>query len=221
MTRSIHDEEFDTSSSVIQREKRPIGDAMGIEKATVAVPAQPLAQETEWMEFNGYEAKFRRVPAFAYAKARQHLRRIMRDNKPEPPTVQRGTRSMVNKNDPYYLDQLSLWQAEWEDLQRDVITTTSILVGVVLKRPVPPDGGWVNHVLDIMSAIGVGDEEEIFTSFKYNDGKMRELLFKEYIILSSPDDMEKFNAFQAGGEDTDDNDSDYVESIDMFRTEPE
>ncbi len=102
-------------------------------------------------------------------------------------------------------------------------------MGVVLKDPVPPDGDWVNHVLDIMSAIGVGDEEEIFASFKYNDDKVRELLFKEYIILSNPDDMARFNDFQEGKKLDDDDDdgegedgdSDYVEAVDMFRSESE
>ena len=216
--RDLYDEE-----SLIERTKRPLGEAMGIEQATIAVPDKPMVEETEWMTFNGYRAKFRRVPAFAYAKARQHLRRVMRDNKPEAPTVSRGTRQMVNKNDPYYLDQMSMWTSEWEDLQRDIITTTSILVGIVLGDPLPPDGVWTAYVLDILGSLDI-IADEIFISFKYDDNKMRELLFKEYIILANPDDMEKFNDFQGGkgmgGEDTD-GEVDYVEAVDMFRPEQE
>jgi hypothetical protein len=212
----------DTVQSVVHRTDVPIGAPMGIERATVAISDKPKVQETDWMAFNGYQAKFRRVPAFAYAKARQHLRRIMRDNKPIPPTVQRGTRSMVNKNDPYYLDQVSLWDSEWEDLQRDIVTTTSILVGIVLKDPVPPDEVWVDFVFDILGALSI-DLEAIFTSFKYNEDKMRELLFKEYVILSNPDDMERFNAFQGGEDITEgaetDGEDEYTEAVDMFRPE--
>ncbi len=211
--------------SQIDRVIKPLGEPLDIERATVAIPAEPFVQETDWMNFNGYEAKFRRVPAFAYAKARQHLRRVMRDNRPEPPTVSQGTRQMVNKADPYYQAQMSLWEQEWEDLQRDILSTTSVLVGLVLRHPVPADEDWVPFVIDILSSLGI-QEHEIFTSFKYGEAKMRELLFKQYVILSDPTDMEKFNQFQANGNTDDEGNEEgqedgYVEAVDMFRPEQE
>ena len=76
--------------STIHRTEKPIGQPLDVERATVAIPAKSIVEETEMMNFNGYNAKFRRVPAFAFAKARQHLRRVMRDNRPEPPVAQQG-----------------------------------------------------------------------------------------------------------------------------------
>ena len=205
-------------SEIIRTEKPPIPPLVP-ENAALSTTMSEGLEKTEWFTKNGCTFLFRKVPPYAFTTSRANLRRTLRANRPEPPTVKSGNRQTVNRNDPYYLEQMALWESEWSDLQEDVFTTTAIFVGIKIKGKVlPPDEEWLEDVLDILDAMGI-DEETIFTSFKFDRDKIKELLFKQYVILGNNHMAGLFNDFVVPESDNDEEGDDYTEAIDSFRAE--
>jgi hypothetical protein len=160
-----------------------------------------LIQETEVLIVNGVRVKYRKVPAMLFNTARSAIRTKLENSEPEPQEFiadSDGTRVSGDQS-PIYHEALAIWENETKNLDALVSTAVSLFSGVVLVDGMPPDESWLPRLQEMFELVGL-ELDLSFKSFMYEPDRIKELYFKEYIVLGNAQDMNNFTTFQNSGE---------------------
>lgn len=177
------------------------------QEANIAVSAIPnkngfgLLSESEIIEVNGFRVKYRKVPTMLYNTARATMRLRMKQNEPMPQQFiadKDGTRILGDQN-PAYIEAVEEWRKEWADIDNLVSTGVSLLSGMVLVDGMPDESEWLPYLKMLFEASGL-DFDKVFNSYLYNVDTVKEIYFKQFVVLSNSDDLDQFTKFQNTGE---------------------
>lgn len=191
------------------------------DKASSSVPlrTKPLINETEWFNYNGHVIRFVKIPPFIFNEAKSQSRRLLRENKPEPPLVTQGSRQIINKNDPYYKERLDRWNGEWNDVEDMSNQNVLLLFGVEMKEAIPPLEDWLHPLFDrFFIQMGYDNVDDMLDSMGNTRQQMIKLYFYKYVLFDN-ELLIKLTAYQEGELAGEQITEQYA--VDMFRPETE
>lgn len=191
------------------------------EKAAVAAGIKAVPKETAWIDIDGYTVRFKRVPAFLYAQARQTLHQILSESMPQVPVAVKGNRTLENPVEPTYLRNKHTWDVNYNLQMRDVGTMVAILYGIELKDSVPPTDEWLPNVIKMMSIIGEDWESYRNSYQRLSDELFLELIFKKYVILASDEAVVQFTLYHKRNTAAENGQLNPDSAVAMFRSSEE
>lgn len=163
------------------------------------LPGKNKSQQTPILLVNGIRVRYRKVPAMLYNTAKGMLAQKMKRNKPLPQEFiadTEGNRVLGDQN-PAYHEALRIWELEWDDIDTLVSTGVSLFSGLILVDGMPEDSEWIPDLRLMFESAGL---EFDTASFIYEPEKIKELYYKQYVVLSNASDMANFTNYQSNGD---------------------
>ena len=109
-----------------------------------------------------------------------------------------GNRISGDQN-PVYHEALRIWEKETTNIDTLISKALSLFSGLILVDGMPPDEAWLPSLEEMFMLAGL-DWDSAFQSFMYAPDKIKELYFKQYIVLGNALDMNAFTEFQNSGD---------------------